>query len=445
MRLLSLTLLSHLLVPSSLLTEDYGRYALLTFPVHVTGWLHDSLATAALLNAVGLGPALAAAAPGAAPALTAAAKWILKDGLGAAGRLVVAGRVAGVLDASPRQWRLYGSMASLLGGALEIATTFAPPQAFLPLAAGGTALKACGKAVAAPSHAALMAHFATYPSSGGSADAGPRNLGALTAKEEVQEVAAQLTGLAVSVAVLTWLGPATSDSPTLVAACWAAAASSHFLLRCAALQGIRFKSLNARRAMTAAIAHAIQRTEAPATEWASIKALNANEPLLTPDWALPTHLHLGCGLGAAVSGAAEAHARTSSTGAAADVDAFLTWSCTPGGPLADSPFLVTWHGREAWVVFTQAATPADALRAVWLATCLTAGAEASTASSCLTAQGREHLSACVADMGSRYPSFRDALEDQGWDTGPLLPSPSVAPRLVHVSPGSVNAAAAQDG
>ena len=431
-------------MPSPLFSEDYGRYALLTFPVHVTGWLHDSLAIAALLNAVGLGPALAAAAPGAAPALTAAAKWILKDGLGAAGRLVVAGRVAGVLDASPRQWRLYGSMASLLGGALEIATTFAPPQAFLPLAAGGTALKACGKAVAAPSHAALMAHFATYPSGGGSADAGPRNLGALTAKEEVQEVAAQLTGLAVSVAVLTWLGPATSDSPTLVATCWAAAASSHFLLRCAALQGIRFKSLNARRATTAAIAHAIQRTEAPAAEWASIRALNANEPLLTPDWALPTHLHLGCGIGAAVSGAAEAHARASSAGAAAaDMDAFLTWSCAPGGPLAGSPFLVTWHAREAWVVFTQAATSADALRAVWLATCLTAGDEAGAANSCLTAQGRARLCSCVADMGARYPSFRDALEEQGWDTGSLLPSPSVAPRLVDGSPRS-DTAVAQD-
>ena len=439
------------MVPSCAWSEDYGRYALLTFPVHVTGWLHDSLATAALLNAVGLGPALAAAAPGAAPALTAAAKWILKDGLGAAGRLVVAGRVAGVLDASPRQWRLYGSMASLLGGALEIATTFSPPQAFLPLAAGGTALKACGKAVAAPSHAALMAHFATYaaaesPAHSAPASTGPRNLGALTAKEEVQEVAAQLTGLAVSVAVLTWLGPASNDSPTLVATCWAAAATSHFLLRCTALQGIRFKSLNARRAMTAAIAHAIERTEAPPSEWASIRALNANEPLLTPDWALPTHLHLGCGVGAAVAGAAEAHAKASpQNAAAADVDAFLTWSCSAsGGPLAGSPFLVTWHGREAWVVFTQAATSADALRAVWLATRLTVGADAAETASCLTPQGRERLCAAVADMDARFPSFRDALEAEGWDTGPLLPSPSVAPRLVHASPRSDGAAAAQD-
>jgi hypothetical protein len=197
--------------------------------------------------------------------------------------------------------------------------------------------------------------------------------------------------------------------------------------------------------MTAAIAHAVQRTQAPPSEWASITALNANEPLLTPDWALPTHLHLGCGLGAAVSGAAEAYARASPAGvAAADVDAFLTWSCTPGGPLAGSPFLVTWHGREAWVVFTQAATSADALRAVWLVTCLTAGDGAGAAVSCLTAQGRARLCACVADMGARYPSFQDAVEEQGWDMGLLLPSPSVAPRLVLASPSSDDTAAAQE-
>jgi Vitamin B6 photo-protection and homoeostasis len=409
--------------------EDYLRYALVTFPVHITGWLHDSLATAALLHAVGVGPALAAAAPGAAPALTAAAKWVLKDGLGAAGRLAVAGRVAGVLDASPRQWRLYGSMASLLGGALEIVTAFASPQAFLPLAAGGTALKACAKAVAAPSHAALMAHFATptYTSDG------PRNLGALSAKEEVQEVAAQLAGLAVSVSILSLLGPDAGGESEMVALFWTLAASSHFLLRCFALRGVKFRTLNARRASAAAFAHAISR-EAP-ERWASVEALNAREPLLTPDFALPVCVHLGCSLSAAIAGAAAGVVEPGNMSRSADdLDSFLRWSCTSSdGPLAGQRFLLTWRGNQVWVVFTTDATPADALRAIWLAVRLTASSSAwvtlSTAS-CLDTDARERLVSAVADMHGRYTEFEAALDSHGWDVSPLLPPPSVAPRVV---------------
>ena len=55
-------------------------------PAHVTGWLSTSLATSSLLKAVGVG------APGGAEGAAAAAaaiKWITKDGIGAAGRVLV--------------------------------------------------------------------------------------------------------------------------------------------------------------------------------------------------------------------------------------------------------------------------------------------------------------------------------------------------------------------
>lgn len=55
-------------------------------PAHVTGWMSNSLATSSLLKAVGVG------APGGAEGAAAAAaaiKWITKDGIGAAGRVLV--------------------------------------------------------------------------------------------------------------------------------------------------------------------------------------------------------------------------------------------------------------------------------------------------------------------------------------------------------------------
>ena len=120
-------------------SPDYRRYALLVFPTHATGLAAASLATAALLRSVGLPTAIAVAAP---PALSAGLKWALKDGVGSAGRLVVAGRLAPLLDAAPRQWRLYAELVATAGGALEVATSLSPASLFLPLAAGGTFLKA---------------------------------------------------------------------------------------------------------------------------------------------------------------------------------------------------------------------------------------------------------------------------------------------------------------
>ena len=69
-------------------TPDYLPYQLWTAPTHVTGWISHSLATSSMLTAVGFGGAGAAATVGA----SAAIKWITKDGLGAAGRLLVGGR-----------------------------------------------------------------------------------------------------------------------------------------------------------------------------------------------------------------------------------------------------------------------------------------------------------------------------------------------------------------
>ena len=66
------------------MSRDYLPYQLWTVPSHIFGWLSVSLATSSLLKALGGSPGAAGVA-----ASAAAIKWITKDGIGAAGKLLV--------------------------------------------------------------------------------------------------------------------------------------------------------------------------------------------------------------------------------------------------------------------------------------------------------------------------------------------------------------------
>lgn len=70
-------------------TPDYLAYQLATVPAHITGHASHALATSSMIQALGIG-----VSPAAAVATSAAIKWITKDGLGAAGRLIVGGNLA---------------------------------------------------------------------------------------------------------------------------------------------------------------------------------------------------------------------------------------------------------------------------------------------------------------------------------------------------------------
>jgi hypothetical protein len=130
-------------------TPDYLPYQLAAAPSHVAGWVSQSLVTGALLAALAAGsgvdgggrsaPALppppateassastetrttatAAVTVAAAPAVAAtaaagaAAKWVTKDGLGAAGRLLVGSRLGTAIDDDPRRWRMVAEAATV--------------------------------------------------------------------------------------------------------------------------------------------------------------------------------------------------------------------------------------------------------------------------------------------------------------------------------------------
>lgn len=62
------------------------------------GWISITLVTSSLLKGLGI-----SAGPVGTTALTAAYKWIAKDGIGAAGRLLVGGKLGAELDDDPRR------------------------------------------------------------------------------------------------------------------------------------------------------------------------------------------------------------------------------------------------------------------------------------------------------------------------------------------------------
>lgn len=137
---LSLQTVRSLYLPVSFpasVTPDYLEYQLWSLPTHVTGWIAISITTSSLLKAVGIGAGAAGAA-----ATGAAARWLLKDGIGALGRFLVGG-VSSRFDEDPKHWRMMAELLSTGGIALEIATLLRP-DLFVFLAGGGTLAKVRG-------------------------------------------------------------------------------------------------------------------------------------------------------------------------------------------------------------------------------------------------------------------------------------------------------------
>lgn len=202
-----------------------------------------SLATSSLLRAVGVGTGAAQTAT-----LTAAIKWITKDGVGALGKLLVGGRLGVYFDEDPRLWRMIAESVSTIGLSLEIATVFSPND-FLLLAGVGNFAKALAKGMANPSFRVIQQHFARF-----------NNIGEISAKEESWEVAGQTIGLLTSVGILSLLEGSPDWHPVLFT--WAAFHTVHVICRYLALDALEFDCINTARADRLITAH-LQSLEVP--------------------------------------------------------------------------------------------------------------------------------------------------------------------------------------
>ncbi|CAL5422754.1 unnamed protein product [Camellia sinensis] len=223
-------------------SDDYLEYMLLQFPTNVTGWICHTLVTSSLLKAVGVGSFSGTTAAASAAAI----RWVSKDGIGAVGRLFIGGRFGNLFDDDPKQWRMYADFIGSAASIFDLSTLFYPAY-FLPLASLGNLTKAVGRGLRDPSLRVIQNHFAI---SG--------NLGEVSAKEEVWEVAAQMVGLALGILILST--PGLSTSYLLLELTWMTMRLLHLWFRYQSLSVLQFNSINLKRARILAKEHVLHTT-----------------------------------------------------------------------------------------------------------------------------------------------------------------------------------------
>eukprot|EP00775_Hariotina_reticulata_P012982 gene12982-13111_t len=359
-------------------TDDYLAYQLYTIPAHITGWLSSSLTTSSLLKAVGIN-----AGPVGATAAAAAIKWIVKDGLGAAGRLLVGGRLGQEFDDDPRRWRMTAEAFTTAGLALEIATAIYPSQ-FLLLASLGNFSKALGKGMGKPVFRVIQTHFAATG-----------NVGAVAAKEEVWEVSAQLAGYVASVLVLQSLQDA--GSWQTVVGLWAGVQAVHVGARYLALQQLRFPALNQKRA-SLLVAASVRALPLP-----TVAEGNRQEPMLLPTSAVRPHVTFGCSLQEAWGG---------------DVSSLQSGLLQAWLEIfRQEEHLLVWRQGHAYVVLKQGSQQGALLRALWQAAWLDADVNSSADVNGPLLCNLQLMQSSVAALQRQFAEFDEEAKSKGWHTG----------------------------
>ena len=326
-------------------TRDYLEYQIWTFPSHVTGWMSHSLAGSSMLKALGI-DASASGAVG----FSAAIKWVTKDGVGAVGRLFVGGKLSSVFDEDPKRWRMIAEAITTLGLALEIATQLSPSN-FVTLAGAGTLAKATGRGMGRPCFRVVQTHFATT-----------NNVGDVSAKEEVWEVAAQMAGLAASVALLSAVEAA--GTPEAVVPLWAGIHSLHVVLRYYALTKLRFTYPNYKRGAALVLEHVKY------GKVLTLEKANSEEAMFQGPEAGVRGLKcvFGCSLEQILKGISSGSYQSNNNHSGGenrneqgkDLEALIEL-------YRDEKYMLTWHDGTAQVLLWEGGSPLDMLRALWQA------------------------------------------------------------------------------
>ena len=157
----------------------------------------EVLTSQSLLVALGMG-----SAPGALP-LTAATKWVLKDGLGSLATLAAGSLGGQKYDEDPKRWWAATNALEDAARAIELATPGVPGGAFLPLAASATFVRSAAlTGRGSLMNGTFMQHLSRN-----------ENLGDVRAKLEVQGRWLALVALPVGIGIFRSVSSAFDDRP----------------------------------------------------------------------------------------------------------------------------------------------------------------------------------------------------------------------------------------
>ena len=179
-----------------------------------------------MLTAVGVGEAIAL--PGAA-----AISWVLKDGLGALGMMLVASKFGTRFDTDTKKTKWRADILHNVGVGLELITPLAPYY-FLFLASFANVCKGLAGITSGATRAHLNKHFSKN-----------ENLGDITAKSQTQGVAVWLGGM--SIGILLSMLPIHSPGSIYIFATFSILAIGHIFSSYKALSSVALNTLNEQR------------------------------------------------------------------------------------------------------------------------------------------------------------------------------------------------------
>ena len=329
----------------------------------------EVLTAQSLLVALGMG-----STPGALP-LTAATKWVLKDGVGSLATLF-AGSLGGQrYDEDPKRWWAFTNLLEDVARVLELVTP-AAPALFLPLAASATFVRSAAlTGRGSLMNGTFMQHLGRN-----------QNLGDVRAKLEVQGRWLALAALPAGIGIFRAVAGSFDDAELTGAARYSAAVAAygsvvagHAVCCWKAASVLRFDTLNRARVLNAARRFLREDAEGVPTPEAAGAAegvyrarttpgtptLGASLPDAARDW---THLETLLALGAAGAGRETGVETGVETGAGSNPRATLL------DPTLDSPgsiaasrrrFVLGWDARrDAPAALLDArATPDDVIAA----------------------------------------------------------------------------------
>lgn len=329
----------------------------------------EVLTAQSLLVALGMG-----STPGALP-LTAATKWVLKDGVGSLATLF-AGSLGGQrYDEDPKRWWAFTNLLEDVARVLELVTP-AAPALFLPLAASATFVRSAAlTGRGSLMNGTFMQHLGRN-----------QNLGDVRAKLEVQGRWLALAALPAGIGIFRAVAGSFDDAELTGAARYSAAVAAygsvvagHAVCCWKAASVLRFDTLNRARVLNAARRFLREDAEGVPTPEAAGAAEGVYRARTTPgtptlgaclpdaarDW---THLETLLALGAAGAGRETGVETGVETGAGSNPRATLL------DPTLDSPasiaasrrrFVLGWDARrDAPAALLDArATPDDVIAA----------------------------------------------------------------------------------
>ncbi|CDF37185.1 hypothetical protein, conserved [Chondrus crispus] len=235
---------------------EYTRWRLSAF---FFGGAVGVFSTQGLLLAVGVGRQ--SAAP-----LAAALQWVIRDGMGRAGRMLFS-QVGNGFDAETKQYRLMAGFVLNLSCALESVTP-AVPHLFLPLACIANMAKGASTVAAASTRSAIYLSFMRR-----------ENLGDITAKQETVGVAGDLMGTAMGILLSRY----TANSRRLAMGAFVTVSLAHLFSVYKEIKGIQLGTLNRQRAHML-IKYYLEEGKVP-----DLAEGNRNERILNRPWLDSLH------------------------------------------------------------------------------------------------------------------------------------------------------------